>query len=121
MKRINSVITGYFEINKNDKIVIPRTKAGQKLILEKLHIDRVNDQGIIVNPDNLKIKLEISSWPVLDNYSGTLLANNPNTTKLNHEFDANDDIVIDIREIIPTSTTDKVLVTIVVGYENDKN
>ena len=114
---MNSVITKSFEIGKSDKIEIPRTKAGQKLILKKLHINRIDNAGATVTPDNLKIALKINSWPILDGYSGSLLTNSPNTVVLNHEFDADDDIKIDVNEIVPSATTDKVLLTMIIEYK----
>jgi len=115
---VNSVITKNFIIGRSDKIEIPRTKAGQKLILKKIHINKIDDLGTNITPDNLKIGLKINSWPVLDGYSGTLLTNNPNTVVLNHEFDADDDIKIDVNEFIPSgATTDSVLVTMIIEYK----
>ena len=114
---MNSVITKSFEIGKSDKLEIPRTKAGQKLIVKKIHINRIDDTGVIVAPDNLEITLKINSWPVLDKYSGTLLSNNPNTVVLNHEFDADDDIKLDVNEIVASvGTSDKVLLTMIIEY-----
>ena len=115
---MNSVITKSFEIGKSDKLEIPRTKAGQKLIVKKIHINRIDDTGVIVAPDNLEITLKINSWPVLDKYSGTLLSNNPNTVVLNHEFDADDDIKLDVNEIVPSGgTSDKMLLTVIIEYK----
>lgn len=115
---MNSVITRSYEIGKSERIDIPRTKADQKLVLKKIHINKIDNAGVNIGSDNLKLILEINKWPVLDKYSGPLLASNPNTVVLNHEFDANDDINFDVQEIVPSGpTTDKVLLTMIIEYK----
>ncbi len=115
---MNSTISRSYEIGKSTKIDIPRTKAGQKLVIKKIHVNRIDNAGVNIGSDNLKLTLEINKWPLLDKYSGPLLASNPNTVVLNHEFDADDDIVFDVNEIVPSgATTDKVLLTMVIEYK----
>ena len=114
---MNSIITKTFEIGASDKIEIPRTKAGQKLVLKKVHIDKIDASGANINPDNIITTLKINSWPVLDRYSGTLLSSKPNTLVINHEFDADDDIRCETSQIVSGVTTDKISLTLDIEYK----
>jgi len=118
---MNSVITKTFEIGSNEKIEIPRTKAGQTLILKKINVDKIDVAGAGIVPDNIVLTLNINSWPVLNRYAGTLLSSKPNTLVLNHEFDADDDIRLEVGQIVPAVTTDKVLLTLSIDYKNKEN
>jgi len=114
---MDSIITKSFEIGTSEKLEIPRTKSGQKLVLKKVHIDKVDANGFSIAPDNIVTTLKINSWPILDRYSGTLLSSKPNTLVLNHEFDADDDIRCDTSQIVSGVTTDKILLTLDIEYK----
>jgi len=111
-----SVISDKFDVNSEKTIEIPRTKAGQKLVIEKIHIDKIDNAGNIIDPDNLIITLMINKWPVLDKYSGSLLSAKPNTTTFNHQFDRNDDIRLEVKERVPSGADNSIILTLSIKY-----
>jgi len=112
-------LTRQFEIGKQTELVLPEKKSGQKLVLEKVALEKIDKDGVVIAPDNVRVTVAINSKNVLDRASGPLFFGNLNTTKYGHEFDANDQIEVNVEEIVASGAAlieDRVSLTLVVDY-----
>ena len=114
-----SLIGNKFSIGKKrQKFVIPRTSTEQKLILRKVHLTRIDDNGVEVGFENLEISIRVGKWDLLERYSGKLLTGDVNTTSFNHNFDSEDEIRVDVEEIVSSGVliTDAVSIELLIDY-----